>query len=216
MAELTFKQRVAQTAITYATVYEAVYLKYEYLVCSEAFSSQDYYIIAACEDNYRHLIGVNTAISAEDFFVKCLSGTLTEDDFDFVKTGQSEAAVKGSVRRKINALPKFLSMFDSPMVAQEKLVKNRISCTFATTDRCVTVGYITAGKSRPKTLLKGDELDQEKCKNVDLILRRASGEKLFDEIVCGDASMIEKYKEKIGELLTEDLLHNEAADLVCV
>lgn len=216
MAELTFKQRVAQTAITYATVYESVYLKYEYLVCSEAFSSQDYYIIAACADNYRHLIGVNTAISADDFFTKCLSGTLTEDDFDFVKNGQSEAAVKGSVRRKINALPHFLSMLGSPLVAQEKFIKNRVSCTFATTDKCVTVGYVTVGKSRPKTLLKGDELEEEKCRKVDLILRRPTGEKLFNEIVCGNAGMITKYKAKIEPLLAEDLLINETIDMALV
>lgn len=216
MAELTFKQRVAQTAITYATVYESVYLKYEYLVCSEAFSSQDYYIIAACADNYRHLIGVNTAISADDFFAKCLSGTLTEDDFDFVKNGQSEAAVKGSVRRKINALPHFLSMLGSPLVAQEKFIKNRVSCTFATTDKCVTVGYITVGKSRPKTLLKGDELEEEKCRKVDLIFRRPTGEKLFSEIVCGNAGMITKYKAKIEPLLAEHLLVNETIDMALV
>ena len=216
MAELTFKQRVAQTAITYATVYESVYLKYEYLVCSEAFSSQDYYIIAACADNYRHLIGVNTAISADDFFAKCLSGTLTEDDFDFVKNGQSEAAVKGSVRRKINALPHFLSILGSPLVAQEKFIKNRVSCTFATTDKCVTVGYITVGKSRPKTLLKGDELEEEKCRKVDLILRRPTGEKLFSEIVCGNAGMITKYKAKIEPLLAENLLVNETIDMALV
>ena len=216
MAELTFKQRVAQTAITYATVYESEYLKYEYLVCSEAFSSQDYYIIAACADNYRHLIGVNTAISADDFFAKCLSGTLTEDDFDFVKNGQSEAAVKGSVRRKINALPHFLSMLGSPLVAQEKFIKNRVSCTFATTDKCVTVGYVTVGKSRPKTLLKGDELEEEKCRKVDLIFRRPTGEKLFNEIVCGNAGMITKYKAKIEPLLAEDLLVNETIDMALV
>ena len=216
MAELTFKQRVAQTAITYATVYESEYLKYEYLVCSEAFSSQDYYIIAACADNYRHLIGVNTAISADDFFAKCLSGTLTEDDFDFVKNGQSEAAVKGSVRRKINALPHFLSMLGSPLVAQEKFIKNRVSCTFATTDKCVTVGYVTVGKSRPKTLLKVDELEEEKCRKVDLILRRPTGEKLFNEIVCGNAGMITKYKAKIEPLLAEDLLVNETIDMALV
>lgn len=216
MADLTFKQRVAQTAVTYATVYESVYLKYEYLVCSEAFSSQDYYIIAACADNYRHLIGVNTAISAEDFFAKCLAGTLKEDDFDFVKTGQPEAAVKGSVRRKINALPKFLSMLGSSLVAQEKFVKNKVSCTFATTDKCVTVGYITVGKSRPKTLLKGNELEEEKCKKVDLILRRPSGEKLFNEIICGDKDMILKYKVKIQSLLAENLLANETMDMAHV
>ena len=216
MADLTFKQRVAQTAITYAPIYESVYLRYEYLVCSEAFSSQDYYIIAACADNYRHLIGVNTAISAEDFFEKCLSGTLTEDDFDFVKNGQPEAAVKGSVRRKINALPGFVAMLHSPLVAQEKFVKNKVSCTFATTDKCVTVGYITVGKSRPKTLLKGDELEEEKCKKVDLILRRPSGDDFFNEIVCGDANMIAKYKAKIEPLLAEDLLVNETIDMALV
>ena len=216
MADLTFKQRVAQTAIAYAPVYESVYLKYEYLVCSEAFSSQDYYIISACADNYKHLIGVNTAISAEEFFKKCLSKTLTEDDFDFVKIGQSEAAVKGSVRRKIKALPDFLSMLNGPLIAEEGFVKNKVSCTFATTDKSVTVGYITVGKSRPKTLLKGDELEEEKSRKVDLILRRQSGEALFNEIVCGDEEMIAKYKAKIAPLLVKELLPQETMDMALV
>ena len=216
MADLTFKQRVAQTAIDYATMYESVYLKYEYLVCSEAFSSQDYYIIGACADNYKHLIGVNTTISAEDFFSKCLAKTLTENDFDFIKTGQSEAAVKGSVRRKIKALPDFLAMLDSPLVAEEKFVKNKVSCTFATTDKRVTVGYITVGKSRPKTLLKGDELEEEKSRKVDLILRRPSGTEMFDEIICGDQNMITKYRSKIEPLLAENLLPNETIGVVPV
>lgn len=36
----------------------------------------------------------------EDFFQKCLAGTLDETDFDFAKFGQNEKVVKGSVRRK--------------------------------------------------------------------------------------------------------------------
>ena len=182
-------------------------------VCSEAFSSQDYYIIAACADNYKHLIGVNTAINAEDFFAKCLAKTLTEDDFDFIKNGQSEAAVKGSVRRKIKVLPDFLSMLNKPLVAEERFVKNKVSCTFATTDKRVTVGYITVGKSRPKTLLKGDELETTKSRKVELILRRPSGEELFNEIVYGGMDVIAKYKAKIKQLLTEDLLANEITDM---
>ena len=113
-------------------------------------------------------------------------------------------------------MPDFLSMLGSSLVAQEKFVKNKVSCTFATTDRCVTVGYITVGKSRPKTLLKGDELEEEKCKKVDLILRRSSGEKLFNEIVCGDTDMILKYKAKIESLLAENLLSNEVMDMAHV
>lgn len=216
MADLTFKQRVAQTAIDYASVYDEIYLKYEYLVCSEAFSFCDYYIIGACADNYKHLIGINTPLSAGKFFEKCLSKTLTENDFDFMKTGKSEAAVKGSVRRKIKALPDFMAMLSRPLVAEEKFVKNNVSCSFATTDKSVTVGYIVAGKCRPKTLLKGDELEKEKCRKVDLILRRPAGAEFFDKIVCGDQNMITKYRSKIEPLLAEQLLSYNSKDLVSV
>lgn len=73
MAMQSFKERVTQVAIAQAKIYEQVFLKYEYLLCSEAFSNKPYYIISAHADNYRHLIGVNTVFSADDFFQKCLS-----------------------------------------------------------------------------------------------------------------------------------------------
>ena len=112
MVTQSFKERVAQVAIAQAKVYEQVFLKYEYLLCSEAFSENPYYIISAHADNFRHLVGVNTSFSAEEFFNKCLDGTLTENDFDFIKRGQSEKEVKGAVRDKIIALPEFLSIQD--------------------------------------------------------------------------------------------------------
>jgi hypothetical protein len=37
---------------------------------------------------------------------------LEEADFDFCKQGQKESDVKGSVRRKINALPSIMYMFN--------------------------------------------------------------------------------------------------------
>ena len=179
MAAQSFKERVTQVAIAQAKIYEQVFLKYEYLLCSEAFSDKPYYIISAHADNFRHLVGVNTTFSAEEFFVRCLAGTLTENDFDFYKRGQSEKEVKGAVRDKIIALPEFLSMMGKPLLAEESFVKNRVHCSFATTDRSATVGFIAADKSKPMTLLRGDRLDSTKSAAVDLVLRRPYGTQYF-------------------------------------
>lgn len=205
MAAQSFKERVAQTAIAQAKVYEQIYLKYEYLLCSEAFSVKPYYIISAHADNFRHLIGVNTAFSADEFFTRCLNGTLTENDFDFRKKGQSEKEVKGAVRDKIIALPDFLSMIGKPLLAEESFVKNRVHCSFAATDKSATVGFIAANKSKPMTLLRGDRLDHSKSAVVDLVLRRPYGTPYFDEIIFGDEEELEKYIEYIEPLLAGNL-----------
>ncbi len=213
MATQSFKERVTQVAIAQAKVYEQVFLKYEYLLCSEAFAAKPYHIISAHADNYRHLVGVNTAISADDFFRKCLDGTLTENDFDFRKRGQTEKETKGSVRDKIIALPEFLSMMGKPLLAEESFVKNRVHCSFATTDRSATIGFIAADRSKPMTLLRGDRLDSSKSAAVDLVLRRPFGSQLFDEIVYGDENMIAKYQSDIEPLVTDSLLPSETMDM---
>ena len=43
MVAQSFKERVTQVAIEQAKIYEQVFLKYEYLLCSEAFSDKPYY-----------------------------------------------------------------------------------------------------------------------------------------------------------------------------
>lgn len=210
MVTQSFKERVAQVAIAQAKVYEQVFLKYEYLICSETFSENPYYIISAHADNFRHLVGVNTSFSAEEFFNKCLDGTLTENDFDFVKRGQSEKEVKGAVRDKIIALPEFLSMIGKPLVAQESFVKNRVHCSFATTDRSATIGFIAEDKSKPMTLLRGDRLDPTKSAAVDLIFRKPYGSVEFNEIVYGNEDMIKKYIDAIRPLLAEEFTPEES------
>lgn len=216
MAMQSFKERVTQVAIAQAKIYEQVFLKYEYLLCSEAFSNKPYYIISAHADNYRHLIGVNTVFSADDFFQKCLSGTLTENDFDFHKRGQSEKKVKGAVRDKIIALPEFLSMIGKPLLAEEHFIKNCVRCSFATTDRRATVGFIAADKSKPMTLLRGDRLDPTQSAAVDLVLRGPYGTQYFTEIVFGNEAMIEKYTDEIKPLLNRDLFPSKTMDVALV
>lgn len=210
MEKQTFKERVAQVAMEQAHAYKAVYVDYEYLLCSEGFSAYEYYIIAATVSNYRHLIGINTKMTAEQFFEMCLRGTLSVNDFDFIKRGQTEAEVKGSVRRKILALSEFVAMIGKPILAEEKFSKNRVRCSFATTDYKVTIGYVSAGKSRPMTLLRGNELNPEKSHPVDLVLRRRSGEQYFDTIVFGDEAILQKYQKNIDSLIDPALRSNKS------
>ena len=205
MESLSFKERVAQIAIEQAIHYKKVFVDYEYLLCSDAFIKQDYYIISANANNYRHLIGVNTAISADNFFVKCINGELTECDFDFVKTGRSEKEIKGSVRRKVRSLPYLTSMIGKDLVVQEDYNKNGIICSFVTTDCNITIGFAGNEKSRPKSLLWGDMLDWDKSAPVDLILRRKTNDVVFSEIIAGNEDALMKYKDRIKDVVASDL-----------
>lgn len=208
MEPVSFKKRVAEVAIEQAKQYEDVFINYEYLICSEAFVKQDYYIIAATSSNYRHLIGVSTSISAVDFFEKCMDGSLSENDFDFTKPGKSEREVKGSVRRKIKSLPFLMSIMREDLVVQEDYIKNGVICSFASTDCNVTVGFVNEGKSRPKSLLWGDSLDWNKAAYVELILRKKRNDNLFSEIIIGDGNMLLKYKDRIDAIVDPELFVN--------
>lgn len=136
--QVSFKERVKESLISYAQDYKAYYVNYEYLLCSKAFSRSAYYIVSAHEDNYLHLTGVHTNLSAAVFFWKCYDGTLEESDFDFSKDGQSEKEAKGSVRRKINALAAIMGIFSGGSIVEEDFAKNRIRCALATSNTNVT------------------------------------------------------------------------------
>ena len=205
MLEVSFKERVKNVAISVVHDYKKNYVDYEYLICSDAFVVKDYYIIDAKPDNYPHLIGVHSLISPQDFYDKCYNGTLKETDFDFVKQGHSEKSVIGSVRRKILALPNMITLFQNDFWAEETFIKNNVVCTFATTDNKCTLGFIDASKSRPKSLIKGNELDATKAKSVNLLLKKQIDKEYFDEIIIGDSKMLMQYYEIIRELVDKNL-----------
>ena len=202
----SFKERVKDTMIQNATRYKEYYVDYEYLICSKAFKKNDYYIVASLADNYLHLTGVHTGLKADMFFNKCYDGTLEEDDFDFIKTGQNEREVKGSVRRKINALPDIMDLFTETTVIEEDFEKNRIKCALAAGNINITLGFIVTGKARPMTLLKGNELNTEKSKNIDVVLRRKVGEAKFAEMIIGNNDILKEYKESLAGILAENLI----------
>lgn len=187
--------------------YKESYVNYQYLVCSDAFKHKPYYIIDVKEDNYQHLTDVNALISAQEFFCKSCEGTLTVDDFNFVKKGQDEKSVKDSVRRKIQVLPSMMNLFHNELMVEENFEKNKVKCTFATTDKKCTLGFIDAKKSKPRTLLKGDETNKEKAKQVELVIRKQNHEEKFNEIIIGEQEHLLKYCGQIKGLIDEGLLH---------
>ena len=201
--EESFKERVRQEMIKAARQYKEIYVDYEYLICSTVFEKSDYYIIAAEEDNFQHLTGVHSKINAKSFFNKCYDGTLGEDDFDFIKVGQNEKAVKGTVRRKIQALPDMMNLFKPNVQIEEGFRKNKIICSLATADGNCTLGFSASRKARPKSLIKGNEL-QNPAK-VDLILRKTTGSLYFDEIIVGDRVILNQFKKTIEEIVSANL-----------
>ena len=197
MAEVSFKDRVRTVIIREAKRYKENFVDYEYLLCSNAFEMKEYYIIDAKKDNFQHLTGVNSLVSPLEFFEKSYNGTLNICDFDFNKQGQSENAVIGSVRRKISVLPNMMDLFNGPIEVEENFVKNSISCSFATTDNKCTLGFINSSKARPRSLIKGNGLNNIKAKEVDLILRKLSNKEKFDELIIGNIEILKKYYPKI-------------------
>jgi len=204
--QISFKERVKNTLIYMAPRYKYYFVNYEYLLCSKAFINEPYYIVSAHGDNFRHLTGVNSSLSSDEFYEKALDGTLTEADFDFVKRGQSEEQVKGSVRRKINVLPDIINIFSSGTKVEEDFKKNRVSCSFAAGKFTCTLGFSSSVPAKPMSLLKGNELDPGKSQYLDLVLRRPAGETQFDEIIVGNNEILSDYLEQIRTLLSDGLL----------
>lgn len=195
----SFKERVIEAAISCAAIYEEKFVKYDYLVCSEAFGQKKYQEIRAEQNNYFHLIGVNTSLSANAFYQKCINRTLADNDFDFVKKNQSEESVKGSVRQKIKALPKMLDMFAKELLAEKDFKKNNISCLFSTANAEFTIGFVETG--RPKSLMRKNQLDKKKRKPVDLVMKKKRDEDIYSERILGSDKDFDKYKDNIKGLI---------------
>lgn len=208
MDKISFKERVRQTVIDCSKKYKSNYVDYDYLVCSKAFTKKDYYIISAYEDNYQHLTGVHSLISPQDFFNKCYDGSLSECDFDFIKKGQSEKSVKGSVREKISVLDSTMDLFTyQEIYVEESFSKNRVFCSFATAINSFTLGFANDKYATPKSLLKNNKLSNNLNK-VDLIIRKPKTEELYNEIVLVNNVTIKNYYDKIEHLLTNELVAN--------
>ena len=199
----SFKERVCKVAIENAPLYKSTLIDYEYCIFSSGLSTK-YVITKALGSNYLHLVGVNSNLSADAFFKKCLNKTLTINDFDFLKRGVASGILKGAVRDKIRVLGKMVNLLNSSdLKIQENFNHNKIHCAFASASNDCTLGYATSGY--PKSLLRGNYLDDTSL-DIDLIVRRQSGSSdLFSEIVRGSIDNIESYSVVASNLISAEL-----------
>ena len=196
---VSFKTRVKNEAIYYASVYKDTMIDKEYLIFSHGFTEKPYYILRAYKTNYLHLIGVHTSLNPSDFFDKCLDSTLVEQDFDFSFIGKRESEVKGSVRRKIKSLSSLPNFFDNILKVEEKFSKGNVSCALADSDGLVTIGYAKADNCVPMTLLYGNELSS-KAVNCDLLLSRKKGYDAFDMVIVGEQKTLGSFLKNNPEI----------------
>ena len=183
MVEQSFKEKVRLKLMDCAMLYYELLVQKDYLIFSRDFKYQKYYIVSAFEDNFLHLTGVHTNLKAKEFFEKCYQKTLEDGDFEIIDKSQ-----KGSIRRKMSVLENAIQIFSSEaIVVEENFNKNRISCSFASSDKVCTIGFTKTKIAKPQTILKGYQLQNEV--KVDLILSRDKGETEFQTVVYNASDM---------------------------
>ncbi|MBQ7488876.1 MAG: hypothetical protein IJT77_15405 [Clostridia bacterium] len=144
-------------------------------------------------------------LSATEFFDKCFNGTLSESDFEISSHGQDTKASRGSIRRKINALPAISGLIDTSNLIEESFQKNTVSCTIASSDGACTLGFIAIPKARPKMLLNGDELDHSKAKPMKVVLSKERSTAQFTSIQSENLEDLVPQYQSIKSLLSKEL-----------
>lgn len=201
MCEISFKKKIINTLKSVAPKFKDYYIDNEYLIFSSKMKERRYYIISSNTDNFMHLTGIKY-LSAEGFFDKCVNGDLKESDININNTEE-----KGNIRRKITVLSNIINLFSKEILIQENYKHNKISCSIASTDFNVTLGFCSPSSRnvvRPKTLLKGCSGFAESAFKPELVLVRKKGEKRFSRILYGNSEII-KFND-LTDLVTPNIL----------
>ena len=150
----SIKNKLVQAANDYSNL-----LDKKITLASVDFEYAESYTIRFFKTNFLHLTGVKTFLSTELFFERCLTGTISEDDFDCDSTPER----KGIVRSKMRHLPFISSFFKQEVLVQKKNKKGAIKCLIASSDGKCTLGFADAKYYvRPKTILDKNHLNKEK------------------------------------------------------
>jgi len=201
MSEVSFKQRVINDLIAVAPLFKSTFIDKEYLIFSSKMVNRNYYIISAVPGNFMHLTGIRLS-SPIDFYNKCINGTLLESDINIPSNKE-----KGSIRRKINALPNLVNIFNNEVLVEENFSHNNVHCSLASTDLNITIGFCKPNVDnvvKPMTLLKGYNGFSDNSPVAELILERKRGERFFSKILCGDKDII--LSNGLASLVAPELL----------
>ena len=78
-------------------------------------------------------------------------------------------------------------------------------CSFATATDDFTLGFSIGKTAKPKSLLKGNFI-QNRDNHLDLVIRRPHGQQLFSDVIVGNKAMLEKHLRDIKPLLSDSLI----------
>lgn len=70
----------------------------------------------------------------------------------------------------------------------------------------VTLGFVVAGKAKPISLLKGNELNPNKAKPINIVLRREAETNKFTNIDAGSIEELRAYSVILSNKLSDELL----------
>lgn len=154
----SFKSKTYNKLLISAKKYYTL-LDKQIILISNKFEKQKIYKIRFYKDNFLHLTGVKTSLSAEDFFDRCFNKTISLCDFDC----ESTSMLKGLVRKKIRNLVNIDTFFDNKIYVEENFSKSSIRCALASTNNVFTIGFADAKYHlRPQTLLDKNCLNKNK------------------------------------------------------
>ena len=151
--QFDFKKALTDSAKSYfALLDNLIVLK------SDGFVENKIYKIRFFDTNFLHLTGLKTKLSPKEFFDKCLSETISEDDYSFGLKND-----KKTIKRKLRNLINIGSFFKQEIMVQESFIKNKVVCQIATSDNKCTIGFVDAKYYlRPKTILANNHLDKDR------------------------------------------------------
>ena len=150
----SFKQKVLDSILVGAESYQTL-LNLDFIVRSLHFAERHEYLLRFNEDNFLHLTGVLTRLSAKEFYRKAINKTLSLNDFDCESTIQ----LKGTVRCKARNIRDIGTLLDRAFAVTEKLSSGRVYCLFAASDGSCTLGFVGGRVLNPNTLLNKSKID---------------------------------------------------------
>lgn len=153
MVTKSFKENVLDSILVGARSYQAL-LGVDFIVKSDRFVERHEYILRFNEDNFLHLTGVLTSLSAREFYRKAIDRTLSLTDFDC----ESTVALKGTVRCKARNIRNIGTLLDRAVSVTEKFSSGRVYCLFAASDGSCTLGFVGGRILNPNTLLNKSKI----------------------------------------------------------
>lgn len=210
MSKKQDKKRITQSIHNAALLYKHNLIGKRFLY---VFNNRYIEVIYKAE-NFRHLTGVETNLSAKDFYRKAVQGKLSESQFWFSANHPYQLC-----KRKIKHIGDISTLAGSAKLILEEIVTDTQSFRFGATNLnftlCLNKKTDNLGNSNGDCFTVHSLRDENclsKCKSsyvVQYIISRANDQKKYTDILFRDAQAnIFNLPDDVLNLLDESLLSN--------